>query len=122
MLDPARMVQRLRRLNIVTLDALAKDTQQALGLIEDVAAMIEQLAAAVDVPGYNAGVEACIRLCRETYEHKRNGSQELSFDKRQLQLGEQYAYHSMAKYYLPALLIADAGVTAPERTSDATMP
>lgn len=122
MMDPARMVQRLRRLNVVTLDALAKDKNQALGLIEDVAGMIEQLAAAVDVPGYNAGVEACIRHCREVYEHKKRSSKELSFDKRQLQLGEEYAYHAMAKHYLPTLKIADAGVTAPGSASEATMP
>jgi hypothetical protein len=107
MLDPDRMVTRLRRINTVSLHRLTQEPMVALGLIEDVANMIEHLAAAVDKLGYNAGVAACITHCREVYEHKKRQSPELSFDKRQLQLGEQYAYHAIAKHYLPTLKIAD---------------
>ena len=107
MIDPKRMARTLRQLNVVSLHRLTQDPQRLRELVEDTATMIERLADAVDVPGFNAGVDACITHCRSAYEHRKHGTQELSFDKRQLQLGEQYAYHSIAKYDLPALKIVE---------------
>lgn len=101
MIDPKRMAERLRRLNTMSRPDLV------MSEVEDAANMIERLASAIDVPGYNAGVDACIARCQAFYINRKNGQQELSFDKRQLQLGEQYAYHQMAKYDLPGLRIAD---------------
>ncbi len=102
MIDPKRMALALRRINVVSMHY-----ESARTLVEDAANMIEHLAAAVDVPGFNAGIDACIAHCNETYVRGKNGPQELSFDKRQLQLGEQYAYHQIAKYDLPGLKIVE---------------
>lgn len=98
MIDPKRMARSLRRINVVSMHY-----ESTRSLIEDAANMIEHLAAAVDVPGFNAGIDACIAHCNEVYAQRKNGTQELSFDKRHLQLGEQYAYKQMAKHDLPAL-------------------
>lgn len=107
MIDPARMVRLLRRLNTVSLHRLTQNPERLRELVEDTANMIEHLAGAVDVDGFNAGVDACIRHCQAAYEQRKSGPQELSYDKRHLQLGEQYAYHQVAKYDLPGLKIAE---------------
>lgn len=112
MIDPVRMVETLRRLHTMSRPDFV------MSAVEDAANMIERLAAAVDVPGFNAGVDACIGCCQAVYLNSKNGQQELSFDKRHLQLGEQYAYHQMAKYDLPGLRM----VPAQEQSSGKAVP
>jgi hypothetical protein len=54
---------------------------------------------------WNAAIDACAKLCIDSYVLDRNGQQELSHEKRIQQLAVRGTFKTLGRDYLPALKI-----------------